>query len=667
MQYPLKSILLKSKKIFLSQYQNYLKLKTKIALFFIIAFLLIFALMRLAFCIAYPEVFSSLSLTETIWSFLYGIRFDAATIGLFLGYFIVLIFASVGKKQKLLIKIFTSFLIISSFLIILLALGDFFFFIQVKRHMGEELIFAWIERDFIVRYALSKYWHILILLFAGFFASIKLAFNFINSSFAKNPEIKTSLIKSVLIFLLSVFILILAIRGKIDNDRPLNTNDVYSMVEKPEAAQLALNGVFTQYISLSQDPTKNANNYPTQQAFQKAQDFILSANEFVPDEKYPLMRQLTPKDSAALMNKPNIVIVLLESWNPLYIDALNEQSSQKYGVTPNFDDMVKDAIVFTNAYANGRGSKYGLSASLTGISLLPGMVISHSIETMSNKTAMPQNLKDMGYWTMFAQSDNRSSMMMVDLAKNMLKADESYGLEDMPMLKKYLNDIPTGYDYELFDFASKKASKAHKDKKPFFIYLFTGTTHVPFFATTKEFEKKPYGTTENNYLNTLYYADFSIGQMLKTAKEEGWLDNTIFIFMADHTQGYTYEQKTIKDSFNIPFIIYAPKLLKAQKINWTISQADLIPTIYHLLNIQAPFSALGTNALDKTARHFALLNDGSNIIIVENGDYIRHNREQTIDSSLEENNPKYKDLQETLLFLDKALIETLRKNIWYKN
>jgi hypothetical protein len=57
-------LLLEIKKIFALQYQNNIKLKIQLSLFYIISFLFVFAFFRLLFCLAYPEFFAMLSFLE---------------------------------------------------------------------------------------------------------------------------------------------------------------------------------------------------------------------------------------------------------------------------------------------------------------------------------------------------------------------------------------------------------------------------------------------------------------------------------------------------------------------------------------------------------------------------------------------------------------------------
>ncbi|MDR0820227.1 MAG: LTA synthase family protein [Endomicrobium sp.] len=302
--------------------------------------------------------------------------------------------------------------------------------------------------------------------------------------------------------------------------------------------------------------------------------------------------------------------------------------------------------------------------------MMPGMLSQiERLELMNNVSSMPEAFNERGYFTMFAQSSMRNSLRMYDFSKYILNVQESYGKENMPRLMNYMNDLLYGYDYDLFDFAVEKAASSRKQCRPFFIFSFTGSTHWDFGSTTKKFEKYPLDSDCNKHINALYYSDYSIEHLMKKAKKEGWFDDTIFVFMADHVVGVGsfLRNDNIEERFKIPFVIYAPKILKPQKIDYIVSQADLLSTIYHLAGIQKTFSALGTNALDKHANHFALINDGTEIIFIENGNYVKHNRSMMTETSLSENNSEFKQMQEKLLSLDKALISLLQNNKWYKN
>ena len=96
---------------------------------------------------------------------------------------------------------------------------------------------------------------------------------------------------------------------------------------------------------------------------------------------------------------------------------------------------------------------------------------------------------------------------MCNISQKIFGVDESFGMEDIPRLMDYRAEQDFGYDYDLLQFAAGKADAAHRAGKPFFLFTFTGTTHVPFRQTTPEFDKYPRTSEENKYLNSLYYDD----------------------------------------------------------------------------------------------------------------------------------------------------------------
>jgi phosphoglycerol transferase MdoB-like AlkP superfamily enzyme len=653
----------KIKELFLAKHLDDIKFEIRISVIYFVSMILLFSLFRLLFCIVYADAFVELSFWDKAISFAYGLRFDVSAISTLLGVFIILFFVPLVYKSAKFLKFCVLLMSLSIIIIILILCADFFFFPQVKRHMTEEVIAAFADKEFIIKYSLQYYWWVFGLVFCVIiFSGVKI-FKYIDRSFNPQP---VRLFKSILIFISIILFVILGARGGF-GDRPVNLYSAYSMTKKYKSVQLILNGVFTQYHSLRHKSLKHRdsdNEYPLDKAVENTQNFILSLGEFIPDNNYPLMRQIKYTRTSKNFN---IFIVLLEGWTPKYIDSLGNGN---YGITPNFDEIVKNGIIFTNAYANGYMSTFGLSASFSGVTLMPGMLTDlYSLEVMNNVSSMPEIFNKKGYFTMFTQAPPRNSLKMCTYSKDVLHVQESYGKEDIPRLMDYLFELPFGYDYDMFDFTAKKVGKVWKKRQPFFVFSFTGTTHTPFNPTIDKFDKYPRTSVENKYLNSLCYADYSIGHLMYMAKKDGWFDDTIFIFMADHVcrdleNGYT--NASVKERFNIPFVLYAPKIFKPQKIDYVVSQADLIPTIYHLMEIQSPFSVIGTNALDKNANHFALMTDGINIVLVEGEHYISNNRMNVVESSLSKDDEKYALMNDTLLSLDKAITESIKYNRWYK-
>ncbi|MDR0823209.1 MAG: LTA synthase family protein [Endomicrobium sp.] len=663
-----KALKQKLKSIFSFQYPQDIKIKIKIALFYYVGLVLIFAIFRFLLLIVYPDIFASLSLQDKFISFLYGAQFDMAIISILLGGFIGLMFLPYPKSPKLI-----KFCVITMSIVVLITLillsADFVYFNAVKRHMTEDIILAWRDKDFIVSYVFSYYWWALLLIFAIVFFAIRFSAKFIDKKYAPKPF---NVFKSIGILIL-VFLLISIARRQNFSGMPINLLDAYKLEKSAINIQLILNGMFTQYYYLKgTNDTKGVivNNFSQKKAFENVQKLLLSKDEFFPDEKYPLMRRI----KNAKFKNYNVVVILLEGVSPQYIDAWNELRggggySAKYGVTPIMDTALKNGAAFINAFAVGPRTQFGLISTMVGLPIVPGTVLYYGFDLMTHFTLLAKDLSQKGYWSMYAQTSAKESINMTNAAKTILGFDEGYGLGDYPILLDYpsINYYKySGREYETFDFAAKKASAAHKAGKPFYIYMLTEATHPPFHPSPKQFHKYPQKDDGiEGFLNNLYFTDYSIGHFMDIAKKEGFFDNTIFVILSDHVMPNDGTED-IKSRFNIPFMIYAPKILKRQVIDYTVSQADLLPTLYHLLSLDLPFTALGTNALDKDAAHFALISDGMNIALYQGNDFVSHNRVSLVDANIDKNSEKFKTMQDSVLSLDKAVTEAIKFDIWYK-
>ena len=107
-----------------------------------------------------------------------------------------------------------------------------------------------------------------------------------------------------------------------------------------------------------------------------------------------------------------------------------------------------------------------------------------------------------------------------------------YGMEDMPMLPDYSGQKSLfGWGLRIDDVPEIKTDAA---KKP--LSRSCLPAHHPHTTAGKWAGKYPHGeNTENGFLNTLHYSDWSLGQFMKTKAAAPWFDqDTIFIFTADH-------------------------------------------------------------------------------------------------------------------------------------
>lgn len=610
--------------------------------------MLMFSFFRFLFFTLYHPVFASLSLSEVLNAFLQGLRFDIAIIALFLGPLLILL--NIPLKSKLWVRII-SFLLwcITCALLVFLA-ADLIYFPNVKRHIAEELIQLRSDWDFIFTYTLKNALMPLICVLIGFFAGayglLKIAPKVVKTNLTWFWQIGK--------FVLLILFLIIGIRGHLGFSKPLGIADVYKYAKNSQEASLILNGIFTGYNVWRKGGVDIKNNYPFDKAVKNAQALLLGKNEIVPDQNYPLMRKNT---QVPVSNKINFVIVMLEGWNPKYINPEN---------TPVMAQIQKEGINFTQAYAVGLRSLLGFAAIFASVPLVPGLpVFGYGLELASFSPPF-KNFANKGYYTFFAQTSLRHSFRLCSLA-TYLGAEESYGWEDMPMRLDYIEEAPYGYDYELLMFAADKIKQRKQEN--FFVGLFTGITHEPWTKTQERFMKHNNDTWEGGYKNTLAYADWSIGEFLKRAKEDGWFDKTIFIFLSDHNYDQSkHADQNLKEKFHIPLTLYAPKILEPRQIDYIVSQTDIVPTLYKLAGLNMPYSAFGKDMLDnKLTPRFAFVSEGVNIGLIDEDGAVRSNRTEVLEEQKDSETFDSQKTLENLLSLDKAAYELLKGNKWFKD
>ncbi len=632
-------------------YQNYLKGdgNLQISLIVFICVMLVLSAARLALFLLYRDTFAALLPSEILRCFAFGLRFDLAIAALFFGPPLVLLNIPVRAKVWRALWLSLTAVLFLAFLILVCA--DLIYFPYVERHIGTEIFFAVSDFGFFASYVFSS----CKMLLAGVIALFALlVWGLLR--FAKNrPPLAAFLpvYDGVKIILLAglVFISVRGFGGK-----AIGIADVYECADTPRQAALTLNGIFSAYHIGRKGEVKIPNKYPFEQAVRNLQNLYIAQDERLVDKKYPLMRE---RSDASAPKDINFVIVLLESWTPQYIDGL---SGASYGVTPNFDGIIKNGVVFKNGYAVGLRSMTGFASVGAALPMLPSLpVLGYGLE-MASLSPTFKNFSEESYYTFFAQTSMRYSMRFCALA-HYLGMKEVYGWEDIPQQLPYLQLAPYGYDYDMYMFAADKIKE--RKERNFFTFLFTGITHEPYTKTLSEFEKYSYDQKEGGYLNTLYFADWSLGRFIERAKQDGWFDNTVFIFIADHHMGG--KTRTIKERFNIPFVIYAPKILQARTIDYPVSQLDLVPTVYRLAGINRPYAAAGRDVFDDSVLRAAFVTDGANLGIITKEGALLHNGEKILEEEGFASPSDRQFAQDAVLSIDKAAETLIKQNKWFKN
>lgn len=295
---------------------------------------------------------------------------------------------------------------------------------------------------------------------------------------------------------------------------------------------------------------------------------------------------------------PNIVFVMLESFRAQEIGALGGRIAATSGqtldshasITPRFDALAQQGLLFRHFYGNGFQTRDGIVASYCSLYPNTGEPVLRAYPYVTQR-CLPALLRTQGYRTVWihngdADFDGQRGFLLRNGIERIIDR------WDFPM------GTPTAgwgvTDEALMD---KALETMRALPEPFFAGILTITNHHPFeppagFAT--------HGTDEyGRFLDTMAYTDFALGRLFQRARAEPFFRNTVFFIYADHAvpQPSAAPVRTPRDELvwrhHIPLLIWADWLKSPKTVDAPGSQVDLPPLVLDLLGMRATVPWVG--------------------------------------------------------------------------
>ncbi|MEZ4381864.1 MAG: sulfatase [Nannocystaceae bacterium] len=308
------------------------------------------------------------------------------------------------------------------------------------------------------------------------------------------------------------------------------------------------------------------------------------------------------------LDAPNVVLIAFESSRARSTTPYTPELQ----TTPFLDQLAAEGTLVREAFTVVPHTTKALVPLVCGI---PPKLVKSIDEPAAG--ALPidclgARLSALGWATLFIQparaswEDRPGLVANFGYASFLAKADlptegfdESsyFGYEDDIMLQ------PT------FDWIDAQAGR------PFFVTALTLTSHHDY-AVPEGFPIQPFHSNEgyNNYLNTLAYTDRFITQLYAGLDARGLLDDTIFIVVGDHGEGFGEHGRTGHDNviwdegLHVPMILAGPGVPAGEVLGGVRQTADVPPTILSLLGVDydpEEFDGRDLFAGDGHARIFA--------------------------------------------------------------
>ncbi len=562
--------------------EHYKTLTKRIAIAF-----LSFSLARLLFFIFNYSKFEEAGLYE----FFVGLRFDALSIGWVFLPFFALSALPIPFRETKLYQIILKFLFhLSNTLCIILNLIDIEFF-KIINNRSTASLFDMITKEsnfgkLLLSYTID-FWYLWLL--AGLLLWIA---ERLYRKTTPNKESPTNLVfyygTQFIQFSISVAFLVLALRGGFQ-PIPISIVNAGDTVDV-KMASLVLNTPFSILKTFEEPGVSEVHYMPEKEA----------------TALITLLHQ--PNLETKKWEKPNVVLIILESFSKEYIGYYNNGD----GFTPFLDSLFDHSLTFENSFANAMKSTDGIPAITASVPLFMPTSLITSPYGANQFNSMANTLGSFGYNTSFYHGghdgtmgfDNYTNVAGYDECNEMSAYPDaeigSWGIPDEPFLQFFANDLT-------------------KKKQPFFSTIFTLSSHHPYDIPKQHKGKFKKGA--HPILETVAYTDYSVKKFFEKVKKLPWYNNTLFIITADHTSyriKKSYDNKV--GSLKIPIAFYHPNdtslVGKRQEI---FQQIDIMGTVLEWVGYEKPYFSFGTPLSGTTNRRAVF---GKELLQIIKGDYV---------------------------------------------
>lgn len=378
----------------------------------------------------------------------------------------------------------------------------------------------------------------------------------------------------------------------------INQSSAY-FSQVPFVNHLAVNATWNFVASLIDNP-ENENRNPYQyESPEKAQQLV---NNLFGNKGF---------DQPVLIvntNKPNILLVILEGWTADVVDVVGGEKD----ITPNFNRLSKNGLLYTRFYANGNRTDKGLAAIISGQPALAKSSIINRIQKFSNLPALSNVLKKNGYTTQFIYGGESEFANMkaywINSGYERITDIHDFGKSTMPESWGVHDDV-------LFD---KVYEEINNSKTPFFITTLTLSSHEPYKVPHQSRFSGP--DEASGYRNAVHFSDEALSTFLDKASQASWYNNTLIIVLPDHGHHMPLNRNAYQpEKFHIPFFITGGALKqewRGRVINNVAQQTDIAPSLLNQLKMDHTAFNWGRNLFDTTCAGFATytFNDGIGLV-----------------------------------------------------
>lgn len=332
--------------------------------------------------------------------------------------------------------------------------------------------------------------------------------------------------------------------------------------------------------------------------------FSKSDNYLVLEKNKNLFKKVI--ESKFESSKPNIFLVVMESFNGLYVE---KKINGKF-VTPVFNSLINEGLYVENFYGNSVQTIKGhYSILCSRVPYIKGKA-SYKAD-LSKLDCAPKKLKELGYTSFYHSSFHNLDF---DNTKKFMKGigfDLLTRSEGSKLTKKQQSENIWGWgiqDNLSYIQYVQNFKKIEKNKKPVFSMMSTISHHMKFnkVPNSQKYIFKNKSGKKEDFINSLHLSDKYLASFINELKKNNLYQNSIIIITGDHSYPggehglYDNQVGHYEEFFRTPLLVIWKDKLSAQRLKYkTSSQVDILPTILDLIGENGVNHFVGNSILKK--------------------------------------------------------------------
>ena len=310
--------------------------------------------------------------------------------------------------------------------------------------------------------------------------------------------------------------------------------------------------------------------------------------------------------SEATENHKNVVLITIESYSADFMKAYGNEKN----ITPFLDSLATKSLQFSNLYAVGNRTVRGLEAVTLCLPPTAGESVVKRKDN-KNKFSTGSVFAKKGYQVKFLYGGDAYFDNMQDFFSG-----NNYGIIDkksfLPKEVTFAN-VWGVCDEDMANKAIQTMNLEAKTGKPFFNHWMTVSNHRPFTYPNGKIDIPGDAKSRDGGVK---YTDFALKNFFAMAKKQSWYKNTVFVILADHCASSSGKTELPIDKYRIPAMIFDPNATPAI-CNKMMSQIDIMPTLFGLLNFSYQSKFFGQDVLKSDYKPRALIATYQNLGLIK--------------------------------------------------